>query len=547
MGSFYFDLHMIWSCQAGWMNRWLGVPRIKGKPIKPPPRLRKHAQTSDGSSSSSRSRSRSSEGGANRNYEVEADETIRESTVMGLLNQQEEEAQDAKVKSFDEDEGGDDAGASDGGDEEAPQWFERWLGRVDDGVGSDSLSPAEDLVFHADSDGEEDTARDTSAAADPASGSVYCTPSQYFGAQGEGIGASTDAKLDAAAASAKAAAEASAAEANSAALTGATAEAAANAAEAAAFAFELRRREYVKQTLDRAIRTFNVNPKRGAAFVMSEASGMVAPGDAAGFAEFLITTKGLNKEKVGEYLGGDTPFHVATLAAFARLCDLGRRGFTGAIRAYLATFRLPGEAQKIDRILEAFSEAYFAAVGGGQQAEANAGEATPETHAGICSADSRVGGSGDNNSVGGVVAASAELRWMSSSATLHILAFSTIMLNTDAHNPGIFRLQVLGRRQALCIYIFINARVRCFPCTHINVMFHHCPFYFTAMLKRDKMTKAQFVKNNRGIDGGRDVPREVLEGLYDDIQGSPILTLYDREDEGNLFTHPTLEGCVTRR
>lgn len=67
------------------------------------------------------------------------------------------------------------------------------------------------------------------------------------------------------------------------------------------------------------------------------------------------------------------------------------------------------------------------------------------------------------------------------------------------------------------------------------------------MLKRDKMTKAQFVKNNRGIDGGRDVPREVLEGLYDDIQGSPILTLYDREDEGNLFTHPTLEGCVTRR
>ena len=56
------------------------------------------------------------------------------------------------------------------------------------------------------------------------------------------------------------------------------------------------------------------------------------------------------------------------------------------------------------------------------------------------------------------------------------------------------------------------------------------------------MTKEQFIRNNRGIDNGRDVPRLVLEMLYDDILRAPILTLYDRDDEGNLFTHPTLEG-----
>ena len=49
--------------------------------------------------------------------------------------------------------------------------------------------------------------------------------------------------------------------------------------------------------LDRAIRSFNVNPKRGLKFVTGP-SGMVEPGDASGLADFLLTTRGLNKEKV---------------------------------------------------------------------------------------------------------------------------------------------------------------------------------------------------------------------------------------------------------
>jgi len=54
---------------------------------------------------------------------------------------------------------------------------------------------------------------------------------------------------------------------------------------------------YVKALLDRAIRSFNVNPKRGLKFVTGP-SGMVEPGDASGLADFLLTTRGLNKEKV---------------------------------------------------------------------------------------------------------------------------------------------------------------------------------------------------------------------------------------------------------
>ncbi len=51
---------------------------------------------------------------------------------------------------------------------------------------------------------------------------------------------------------------------------------------------------------------------------------------------------------------------------------------------------------------------------------------------------------------------------------LYVLAFSTIMLNTDIHNPSVKR----------------------------------------------KMTIAQFVAQNRGINNTKDLPREFLEELY---------------------------------
>jgi Sec7-like guanine-nucleotide exchange factor len=36
-----------------------------------------------------------------------------------------------------------------------------------------------------------------------------------------------------------------------------------------------------------------------------------------------------------------------------------------------------------------------------------------------------------------------------------------------------------------------------------------------AIKQQNKMTKEQFVKNNRGLDAGHDLPREFLERIYD--------------------------------
>ena len=37
-----------------------------------------------------------------------------------------------------------------------------------------------------------------------------------------------------------------------------------------------------------------------------------------------------------------------------------------------------------------------------------------------------------------------------------------------------------------------------------------------------KMKKEEFVSNNRGINDGKDLPRELLEGIYDTILTDPI-------------------------
>jgi rhodanese-related sulfurtransferase len=66
-----------------------------------------------------------------------------------------------------------------------------------------------------------------------------------------------------------------------------------------------------------------------------------------------------------------------------------------------------------------------------------------------------------------------------------ILAFSIIMLNTDLHNPAI---------------------------------------------KEDRrMTKEGFVRNNRGICDGQDLPEELLHGIFDRIQANPISLKEDDE------------------
>jgi brefeldin A-inhibited guanine nucleotide-exchange protein len=123
---------------------------------------------------------------------------------------------------------------------------------------------------------------------------------------------------------------------------------------------------------------------------------------------FLVNRDKLDKTQMGEALGrepdaafvkeegvdpdkGGPGFWLRILHHYVDAQEFTGLMFDDAIRSFLSGFRLPGEAQKIDRIMEKFAERFTAQ--------------NPEV---FPSAD-----------------------------TAFILAFSVIMLNTDLHNPSI--------------------------------------------------------------------------------------------------------------
>lgn len=187
---------------------------------------------------------------------------------------------------------------------------------------------------------------------------------------------------------------------------------------------------------------FNQKPKAGIAYAAK--CGHVDPADPADVARFLLEHKDkFEKTQIGEYLGREPDyeqgFSIKVLHEYAQLMDFEGFLFDDAIRLFLSGFRLPGEAQKIDRIMEKFAERYT--------------EQNPQSFA------------------------TADVAF--------ILSFSIIMLNTDLHNP--------------------------------------------AIKEERRMTKEGFIRNNRGISDGQDLPEEMLTDIFDRIKNNPISLKEDDE------------------
>ncbi|KAM1155417.1 hypothetical protein ACFX13_026906 [Malus domestica] len=175
---------------------------------------------------------------------------------------------------------------------------------------------------------------------------------------------------------------------------------------------------------------FNCDEKKGMEYL--KLSNLVSdPPDPKTLAYFFRYTPGLDKTMIGDYLGDPDEFHIKVLKEFTGAFGFSGMNLDSALRTYLETFRLPGESQKIQRILEAFSESFFE-----QQ-----------------SADVFV-----------------------NKDTVFILCYSLIMLNTDQHNPQV----------------------------------------------KKKMTEEEFIRNNRAINGGKDLPREYLSELFQSISNNAI-------------------------
>jgi hypothetical protein len=90
-------------------------------------------------------------------------------------------------------------------------------------------------------------------------------------------------------------------------------------------------------------------PAPAAAVVVEAATGI----DALALARFMRRTPGLGKAQIGEYIGKGPanlfPFHAEVLRQYVATFDFEGATFSSALRIFLGEFRLPGEAQCIDR------------------------------------------------------------------------------------------------------------------------------------------------------------------------------------------------------
>ncbi|XP_066496439.1 cytohesin-3 isoform X1 [Tiliqua scincoides] len=100
---------------------------------------------------------------------------------------------------------------------------------------------------------------------------------------------------------------------------------------------------------------FNMDPKKGIQFLIENDLLQNTPED---IAQFLYKGEGLNKTVIGDYLGERDDFNIKVLQAFVELHEFADLNLVQALRQFLWSFRLPGEAQKIDRMMEAFASRY---------------------------------------------------------------------------------------------------------------------------------------------------------------------------------------------
>eukprot|EP00913_Durusdinium_trenchii_P006788 g6380.t1 len=260
---------------------------------------------------------------------------------------------------------------------------------------------------------------------------------------------------------------------------------------------ELQRKKDQKRRLTIAARTFNSEPSKstGALQGLGLLSNPLTP---ESMAEFLRHTPGLDMNIVGEFLGKRHDFNGQVRKAFLDTFPFAGLGLVEALRLFLATFRLPGEAQCIERLMESFAEAYFrsqpVADGAGAASEEKPQNPlavtrwVPRERSEEADRDARdagrAGGPEDGAGEERVARVSAvnAMRQeptrvpMASSDTIFILAFSIIMLNTDLHNPGV----------------------------------------------KKKMCLEEFVRNNRGIDTGKDLPQYFLSDIFEAIRDDEI-------------------------
>lgn len=153
----------------------------------------------------------------------------------------------------------------------------------------------------------------------------------------------------------------------------------------------VRMEKALKKRITVAVDHFNRDYKKGFQYLQT-IKLLPAEKDAKTIAHFLRVCPNLNGHVVGDMLGDADAFYQDVLENFTETFNFSGKSIEAALREYFDAFKVPGEAQKIDRVVGKFSKVYF-----------------------VC----------QTNEV------------FKNDDAVHILAYSIIMLNTDLHKPEI--------------------------------------------------------------------------------------------------------------
>ena len=201
---------------------------------------------------------------------------------------------------------------------------------------------------------------EAAALVEAAAADAAAAEASLAAADGSGVAARTASSVTSAAAAASAAA--ALVTANSTATAAAAANASATAAALAQTPAALAARRAYKRELQAAVALFGRKPKAGLA-ALAAAGVLPAADDEEAVADLLLrrpSSLGLDKSAIGELLGDRDEFSLRVTCRYVAGLDFTGLEFDEALRLFLAGFRLPGEAQKIDRLVERFAERYLA-------------------------------------------------------------------------------------------------------------------------------------------------------------------------------------------
>ncbi|XP_072305121.1 IQ motif and SEC7 domain-containing protein 1 isoform X2 [Eucyclogobius newberryi] len=137
---------------------------------------------------------------------------------------------------------------------------------------------------------------------------------------------------------------------------------------------------------------FNKKPEKGIQYLIERGFVSDTP---VGIAHFILERKGLSRQMIGEFLGNrQKQFNKDVLDCVVDEMDFSGMDLDDALRKFQAQIKVQGEAQKVERLVEAFSQRYC-----------------------VCNP--------------------TLVRQFQNPDTIFILAFAIILLNTDMYSPNV--------------------------------------------------------------------------------------------------------------